>query len=314
MDNFTHSLAGWALGQAGLKTQTRKGLAALILGANMPDIDVVFGWLPYEPLAMHRGMTHSLVTGIVVMPAMLGGLLLLLDRWQVGRGTAFGSGLAMRAPWLVALCYLGAISHPLLDLLTTYSVQLISPFSGRWFHADALFIIDVWVWTLLAGAIAWSRWREKGGRSWRRPVHAAIAVTLGYIGINLLISQRAYAAVRNWAGERPAEAIFSSPEPALSWRRELVWREGDCYRRSTYDPLGVGFGAVTACEATGLDDPLVRRAIRDPALGSFMRWSILPQAVVRRSRCSATVIVGDARYGPRGESRLSREIVMPTAC
>ena len=33
MDNLTHSMAGWALGQAGLKTKTRKGLAALILGA-----------------------------------------------------------------------------------------------------------------------------------------------------------------------------------------------------------------------------------------------------------------------------------------
>ena len=44
LDNLTHCLAGWALGQAGLKRKTRKGLAALILGANMPDIDVFFGW------------------------------------------------------------------------------------------------------------------------------------------------------------------------------------------------------------------------------------------------------------------------------
>ena len=55
MDNFTHSLVGWALGQAGLKTKTRKGLAALILGANMPDIDVFFQWVSWAPLAMHRG-------------------------------------------------------------------------------------------------------------------------------------------------------------------------------------------------------------------------------------------------------------------
>ena len=314
MDNFTHSLAGWALGQAGLKTQTRKGLAALILGANMPDIDVIFGAIPYEPLAMHRGMTHSLVAGVILMPPMLAGLLLLLDRWQVGRGATFRSGLQMRVPWLVALCYLGTLTHPLLDLLTTYSVQLLSPFSGRWFHADALFIIDVWVWILLAGSIAWSRRREQGGRSWRRPVQVAIAVVLAYIGLNLLISQRAYAAVRDWAGDRPAEAIFASPQPALAWRRQLVWREGNCYRRSTFDPLGGGLGAVGACEPTGLDDPLVRRAIRSRELGSFMRWLILPQAVVRRSRCAATVIVGDARYGPRGGSRLSREVVVPAAC
>ena len=73
MDNLTHSLAGWALGQAGLKTRTRKGLAALILGANMPDIDVFFGNAPWDPLAIHRGFTHSLVGGVWVMPPVLAG-------------------------------------------------------------------------------------------------------------------------------------------------------------------------------------------------------------------------------------------------
>ena len=48
MDNVTHSLAGWVLGQAGLKAHTRKGLAGLILGANMPDIDVFFGAVPWS--------------------------------------------------------------------------------------------------------------------------------------------------------------------------------------------------------------------------------------------------------------------------
>ena len=103
MDNLTHSLAGWALGQAGLKTQTRKGLAALILAANMPDIDVFLGWVPWEPLAMHRGFTHGLAGGIVVMPPMLAALLWLLACWQVRRGKSFKSGLPMRWPWLVAL-------------------------------------------------------------------------------------------------------------------------------------------------------------------------------------------------------------------
>src|SRR5687768_16081370 len=157
MDNLTHSLVGWTLGQAGLKRKTRKGLAALILGANMPDIDVFFGWVPWEPLAMHRGFTHGLVGGVLAMPPLLAGLLLLLDRWQVSRGATFRSGLAMRPAWLLALCYIGAASHPLLDLLTTYSVQLLSPFSAAWYHADGLFIIDVWLWLVLGGSIFWSK-------------------------------------------------------------------------------------------------------------------------------------------------------------
>lgn len=314
MDNITHCLTGCALGQAGLKTRTRKGLAVLILGANMPDIDIFFGRIGWEPLAMHRGFTHSLVGGLIVMPPLLAGLLLLLDRWQVGRGATFKSGLPMRTGWLFGLAYLATLTHPLMDLLTTYSVQLLSPFSNAWFHADALFIIDVWIWLLLGGSIVWSRILEDRGRPWQRPARAAIAIVFAYIGLNLLISQRADAAVRSWAGERRIDAIFASPPPVLFWRRGLVWREADCYRWSHYDPLGGGFQAVTSCRPNLLGDPLVREAIRrDPALRGFLRWSVLPLAEIKRSRCSATVSIGDARYQDFGSrSRLMRETVVPT--
>ena len=41
MDNFTHSLAGWALGQAGLKRCSGLAVPTLIIAANLPDIDAV---------------------------------------------------------------------------------------------------------------------------------------------------------------------------------------------------------------------------------------------------------------------------------
>jgi inner membrane protein len=313
LDNLTHSLTGWALGQAGLKTKTRKGLAALILGANMPDIDVFFGNAPWDPLAIHRGFTHGLVGGVVVMPPVLAGLLWLLDRWQLSRGGTFRSGLPMRFGWLTALSYIGAISHPLMDLMTTYSVQLFSPFSSHWYHSDSLFIIDVWIWLLLAVAIGVSKRREQRGKEWRRLPQVAIGILLAYLGLNLLISQRAYAEVRQWAGGRPAEAIFASPPPVTFWRRDLAWREMDCYRRSSYDPLAGGFGRVSTCRPTYMDDPLVREAIRrDERLQKFLKWSILPQAEVVRERCAVRVAIGDARYGEGRRSRLARESVLPT--
>ena len=312
MDNLTHSLTGWALGQAGLKTQTRKGLAALILGANMPDIDVFFGSFPWDPLAIHRGFTHSFIGGAVIMPPILAALLWLLDRWQVSRGVHFKSGLPMRFGWLVALAYIGAVSHPLLDVLTTYSVQLLSPFSDRWYHSDGLFIVDIWIWLLLIIAIAISQAKERVGGNWRRPPQIALGIMLVYIAVNVAISQRAWAEIRNWAGDRPVDAIFSSPPPVYSWRRDLVWREGDCYRRGYFDPFS-GFGEVGECEPANIDDPLVREAIRrSPTLQKFLKWSILPQAEVERSRCSAKVTIGDARYGQGGRSRLGREAVVRT--
>jgi inner membrane protein len=243
---------------------------------------------------------------------VLAGLLWLLDRWQVRRGNSFKSGLAMHFGWLVALCYLGALTHPLLDMLTTYSVQLYSPLSARWYHADSLFIVDVWVWLVLLVAIDWSRTRERHGLSWTRGPQIAIALVLAYIGANLLITEKAQAAVRDWAGGRPAEAIFASPPPAFVWRRDVVWREVDCYRRSRFDPFAGGFGKVSDCQPTNMDEPLVRQAIRDDkSLRKFLKWSILPQADIRLARCQAQIAIGDARYGEGRRSRLARETVVP---
>ena len=310
MDNLTHSLVGWTLGQTGLKTKSRKGLAALILGANMPDIDIFLGNAPWDPLAIHRGFTHGLLGGVLVMPPILAGLLWLLDRWQISRGAEFKSGLPMRFGWLLALSYLGTLTHPFLDLLTTYSVQLFSPYSNAWYHSDALFIIDVWVWLSLAVSIGISRRRERQGREWRLIPRAAIAILLAYIGINLLISQQAYAHVRQASAN--AERIFASPPPFLWWQRDLVWQDGERYCRASYDPLADGF-KIGACSSSNMADPLVREAVsRDPRLQKFLKWSILPQADIIRGRCSAKVTIGDARYGEGRRSRLARETIVPT--
>ena len=300
MDNLTHSLTGWALGQAGLKTKSRMGLAALILGANAPDIDVFLFWVPWEPLATHRGVTHSLIGGVIILPAMLWGLLLLLDRWQVRRGESFSSGLAMRPGWLLALCYIGAITHPLLDLQTTYAVQLFSPLSGRWFHSDSLFIIDVWLWALLGLTIAWSRMREKQRRpGFERPVQAALIAAFAYICLNIGLSERAIADVR--ARHPKAGSIFASPQPVKSWQRRMSWRNDEAIHRAPWR-IASGLGVESAPVASNMDNPLVRRAIReDPSLRHFLHWSVMPVARVSRDGCVATVEVADARYSLPGE-------------
>ena len=273
----------------------------------MPDVDgSSVGRL--GSVAMHRGFTHGLVGGVLLMPPLLAGLLWLLDRWQLSRGAKFKSGLPMRFGWLLALAYLATLTHPLMDLLTTYSVQLLAPFSTAWFHADALFIIDVWIWLLLAGSIAWSRIREEKGRPWRRPVQAALGIAIAYIGLNLLISQRAFAAVRHWAGERPVEALFASPPPLESWRRGLAWREGIVTRSRR----SAGGGPETVQTQA---EPAARRAgARSGAPQT--RPQFLPLAICRspgrRTRCSVRGRVRDPATRISAALGRRRENVVPT--
>jgi len=314
MDNLTHSLVGWALGQAGLKRKTRKGLAVLVLGANMPDIDVFLGWVPWAPLATHRGFTHGVV-GVLLMAPVLAGLLWLLDRWQVRRGADFRSGLHMHFGWLVALSYIGTLTHPLLDWQTTYSVQLLSPFSAAWFHTDALFIIDVWIWAGLALAIWLSRRRERRGGAWRRPALAGLLAMVAYIGGNGVLSGIAREAPRMDAPYAAPDIVYASPPPALFWRRELAWKQGGMVAWGDYDPLRRLFALTgfTQPVPDNMADPLVRRALRaTPEIVAFARWSTMPMATVSRGRCSARVGFGDARYGGTvAANRFRREAVVP---
>ena len=315
MDNFTHSLTGWALGQAGLKTKSRKGLTALILGANMPDIDIFFGWVPWGPLATHRGFTHG-VGGVLLMPPLLAGLLWLLDRWQISRGKSFKSGLSMNVPWLIALCYIGAITHPLLDLQTTYAVQLLSPFSNLWFHAETLFIIDVWIWSALAFAIWLSRRREKRGGAWRRPAVAGLLAVCAYIGLNGAISLTARLALFTTSpSEFDPDVVIANEEPVLFWKRDLIWSQGGMIGRASYDPL-VSLDHVTTVQAPVSDnmaDPLVRKAMHaDAGIAAFLRWSFMPYAMIKREACKAEVSVGDARFGMEmGRGPLRRVVTVP---
>jgi inner membrane protein len=226
----------------------------------------------------------------------------LLDRWQVRRGTKFKSGLEMRPGWLLALCYIGAITHPLLDLQTTYAVQLFSPLSGRWYHSDSLFIIDAWLWLALVLSIASSQALDAAKRpNWGRPVQAALAAGFVYICLNIGLSERAIADVRR--RDPAAEAIFASPEPFFSWRRAMSWRHDGALQRADWRVLS-GLGPSLAPVPTNIDDPIVRRAIReDLNLRDFLRWSILPVAEVERRGCEARVSVGDGRYGLPSEGR-----------
>jgi len=316
MDNFTHSLVGWALGQTGLKRKSRKGLAALILGANMPDIDVFFGWAPWEPLAMHRGFTHGLVGGVLLMPPMLAGLLWLLDRWQLRRGARFASGLEMHFGWLVALSYIGAITHPLLDWQNSYAVQMFSPASDWWFHNDSLFIIDVWIWSGLSFAIWLSRRREKSGAgNWRIPAILGLAGVVAYIGINTAISGAAKAAVSHDAPPAVPDRIFATPQPVLFWRRDLVWRKDGEIAWGEYDPLRsmTGLQSSTSPIPDNMADPLVRRAaVANADIVDFLNWSTMPFAEVEPGPCSAVVRFGDGRFADsRTASQFSRSVTLP---
>ena len=190
-------------------------------------------------------------------------------------------------------------------------MQLFSPFTDKWFHHDALFIIDVWMLTGLSLAIWLSRRRERSGGNWQRPAVAGLGVLLVYIAGNGGLSALAKDAPRLAA----PEVIYASPPPVLFWRRELAWRQAREVRWGSYDPFRSLSQLVelTAPVPDNLADPLVRRALLAPGMSRFARWSTMPIAQVDRGRCRARVSFGDARYGRSvRENRFRQGVELPT--
>lgn len=163
MDPVAHTLVGAALAEAGLKKLSRYASAALIIGANLPDIDAVAQlWGEDAALYARRGWSHG-VLAILVLPLLLAGLIWVWHRW---RGRRDADAPPMRPGMIVALAFLGVWSHPLLDWLNTYGVRLLMPFDGAWFYGDTLFIVDPWFWLLSASGLVLACKHRSGLIGW----------------------------------------------------------------------------------------------------------------------------------------------------
>ena len=243
---------------------------------------------------MHRGFTHGLVGGVALLPPVLALLLWLLDRWQLAQGKIADHTPPMRFGWLLALCWLGAITHPLLDLQNVYAVQLLSPASERWFHSDGLFIVSPWILAFLGLGI----WRARK-RSVGRPAILALAATALFILTNIAISALAWQAPSFDAPYAQPDRIFASPEPLAFWRRDLVWRADGAITQGRFDPLVSTLRVSEYGEpvADNMNVPVVQRAaVATPEVRDFLAWSQMPMASIARKGCAVTVTFGDARF------------------
>jgi inner membrane protein len=301
MDNLTHSLVGAILGQMGLKRKTGLAMPTLIIAANIPDIDAVAVLLGgHQHLAIRRGITHGPIA-MVVLPLLLWAGMLWYDRWQEQRGTWSDKRLPVHKGWLLALAYIGCLTHPALDWCNSYGIRLLEPFSHRWFYGDVLFIVDVWIWAALIAGVWLSLRRERrGDGSWTRPAWISFTVVCAYIFANGLITERAErmtaVQIEKQHGVKPNE-VLGNTVPVQFWKRDMQWR----------DELVRGYGWFTLPNDVfvgdktiphRMDDPHVAKAVRDHPDGrSFLFWSRMPVAEIIGEGDKRRLEITDQRFG-----------------
>ena len=267
-------------------------MAALIIGANLPDLDTLA--IPLgAALTFRRGWTHG-VLAMVVLPIILTAALLGWDRVQRRLRPRTGEGANASPRWLLLVSFVAVLSHPLLDWLNSYGVRLLMPFSERWFYGDSIFILDLWLLAMLGAAVVFS-WR----RGSARPARMALGVAAAYVMANVLLTgwlRRAAVEHAVSAGATPVR-VMAGPVPLNPLRRELIYDLGDRYQ------LGrASWAGQTMVEPALLDVPtnlgheLVRANAMRPVVRDYLAWSRFPYVRIEEDPGSAWLHFADARF------------------
>ncbi len=118
MFNSTHTLVGLAAARTGLNRWVSGAAITAVIAANLPDIDIVTGFLGTTTyLQYHRGITHTFV-GVPLLSAILAVLMYPLS------GNFFKT-------YVVAL--IAIATHPALDFANTYGLRPFLPWHGTWY-------------------------------------------------------------------------------------------------------------------------------------------------------------------------------------
>ncbi|MFW6077386.1 MAG: metal-dependent hydrolase [Hyphomicrobiales bacterium] len=142
MDTITQMFFGATVAQAGFRRRLGRGaIAAGALVALVPDLDIAAGWIgdPFVNWVHHRGLTHSVLFGPVA-GIVLGWLIWRWHCWRYGWDDELASRDARRA-W-IWLSVIVLMTHPIIDVLTSYGTQLLYPLTDTRFAINAMPIID----------------------------------------------------------------------------------------------------------------------------------------------------------------------------
>lgn len=294
---------GAALARSGLASRTALGGTALIVGANLPDLDgLAYFAGPAADLAWRRGWTHG-VLALGILPFVLTGSLLLFNRWP-RRARPTSDAPAVNPRHLLFLSFAAILSHPALDTLNTYGVRWLMPFSDRWFYGDTLFIVDPWVWFLLGSGVVWS-WLLQRRRSAAQelPARLVLCITMLYVAgmaVSGLLARETIVRKSKELFKGRVARIMAAPIPATPLTRRFVLEQDSVYRVGMFHWLADPQVDVTSLQSFPRGRPVhpaLAAAESTRVMQRFLSWARYPTFEIRQIGADSYLVqVIDLRY------------------
>ena len=279
-----------------------------MIGANLPDIDVLaYADGPAADLSFRRGWTHG-IPALIVLPFLLTGAMLLLDR-ATRRWGRSGLPSGVVPAELLRLSAIAVLTHPILDTLNVYGVRLLMPFRSEWFYGDTLFIADPWLWLVLGVGVVLSR-PLGAARGYRRdegthPARMALGLAAAYVAGMGVLGLAARGITRRELAETgaPVERLMVAPRPVTPLVRQVVAAQGDTYQLATFRWLGrphLDPASRRSVPRPRPDDPALVAARATPLGRRFLGWARFPVVQVERGPAGGSLIhLIDLRYADR---------------
>ena len=276
-----------------------------MISANLPDIDVLVFATNTPWIEFRRGWTHGILAQIA-LPIVWTAIVWLYDRFNSARRSE--GDRPFNIGWTLLLAFVGIYTHVFLDLLNNYGVRLASPVSWRWFYGDAIFIVDPWMWIMLAVGV----WLT-GTRGTPRPARRAL-VAVGVYAVVMLISGSAGRGIvaNTWQeahGVAP-QSLMVGPVPIWPFSRQVIVDAGDHYETGM---LSWARAAVTFYPERipkNSDAPQVAAARRDNNIRAFLVWARFPFWTIEPTPSGTRVTVSDMRFA--GRNGFAASTVVPS--
>ena len=154
MEPVTHLLTGACISRAGINRKTAWATFALVIAAEAPDLDMLWGIRgPVAALQHHRGFTHSLVAAPLMALGVVGLTALVAAGWGQLRRKKTPPSHRIHWGWLWFGALLADLSHLALDYSNSYGLRPFLPFNGHWYAESILSIFDPWILAVLVLAL-----------------------------------------------------------------------------------------------------------------------------------------------------------------
>ena len=285
MDSLTHIALGACIGEAFFeKGFGKKAMFWGMLAQSIPDIDFLasFWMTTPETLLAHRGFTHSILFGILIVPVFA----LIADRVHRPHNISFMKWILFFAAEVFV--------HLFIDAFNNYGIGWFEPFSHHRFSFNTIYVADAFfsIWPGIAGCmlVILNRFHRSRTFWWRFGVFLP-ALYLGYCSINKLMIDHS---VRKQFTEQQIshERYFTTPAPLQNWLWFVVAGDEKGYN--------VGYQSVFArdkpihFEFFPRNDSLLMKVRDHEELQQLIRFS---QQFYTVEKWHDTIVFNDLRFG-----------------